>query len=405
MILATPQGNVQRDVSLASLMAMEGIPLRGQPGATATPNDIAGLPAFQQAIRIAAEAIAKLTLGVWRGPEPDRAPVTATWQARFFANPPNERGDTWFYTWEGTEASLTARNNAFWLKSHDLLSGRVNRIQLWHPDAVGFRWNRQAARAEYRLAQDDGTWSDWLTSAEVLHFRKGAPAPGAILAPSPLELHRRTWATALEKQRAEQRVYSKGNKKTVAVVFPETITPDQAKRWREVYLEGQEDSDVKVFGGGPAIQTIGLSFQDLQFIETQQFSIEDVGRILGIPPSLLWASLGTHGDKPLTPEHEEDRWFRYGTEPRRTRIEQAILVDPDFFGVGARDYPLFAAGHVRADAKTESDILVHEVQAGILLVDEARAIRGLGPLPNGLGQIPQITPVGGAPNEPAPAAA
>jgi hypothetical protein len=38
------------------------------------------------------------------------------------------------------------------------------------------------------------------------------------------------------------------------------------------------------------------------------------------------------------------------------------------------------------------------IQNGSELVDEARADNGRPPLPNGAGQIPQITPVGGAPN-------
>jgi hypothetical protein len=42
-----------------------------------------------------------------------------------------------------------------------------------------------------------------------------------------------------------------------------------------------------------------------------------------------------------------------------------------------------------------------QIQAGTLLPDEARADNGRPPLPDGLGQIPQVTPVGGAPN-PAP---
>jgi hypothetical protein len=43
-------------------------------------------------------------------------------------------------------------------------------------------------------------------------------------------------------------------------------------------------------------------------------------------------------------------------------------------------------------------VLQQRVQSGILLIDEARHILGYDPLPGGVGQIPQITPVGGAPN-------
>lgn len=404
MILKTPQGNFERrDVSLGSLMQLNGVPLRGDYTSQASPAEVAGLPAFQQAIRMAALAIAKREFAVWIGAEAQRARVTSTWQARFFAARPNER-DTWFFTWESTEASMTARNNAYWLKSHDLVSGRVNRVEVLHPDRVETRWNPQALRAEYRVRLSDGSESDWLTASEVLHFRVGSPSPGAITAPSPVEMHLPALANAVAKQKAESRVYDKGNARTSAIVFPETVTPEQAKRWREVYLEagGDGNSNIKVFGGGAKVEPIGLTFFEQQFLESLVFSVEDVARILNWPPSLLWSAQPRGGDKPLTPEHEEDRTYRNCIEPRLRRLESFVAADSDFFGPGARAYPEFVSPRPRGDAKTESDMLVHEVQAGILLVDEARAERGLPPLPNGQGQIPQIVPVGGAPN-PTPA--
>jgi HK97 family phage portal protein len=407
VILAGRNGsNVEvRDVSLGSLMELNGMQLRSgsSMGGSASASEIAGLPAFQQGIRIAAQSIAKLELGVWRGPEENRERVRTTWQSRFFANPPSQ-WCTWMELWEATEGSLTARNNAFWHKSYDLLTRRVAQVEIKHPDDVRVRWNRQERRPEYSI-HVDGAWSEWLTSYEVLHFRVGFPSPGALLAPSPIEMHRRQWATMLAKERAAASVYDRGSMRATAVVFPDSVSDEQAKRFKETFIEtgGEGDSPIKVFGGNPRIEQIGLSFQDQQFVETQQYSLFDVGRILGVLPSLLFAAMAHGGDKPITPEHEEDRWSRYGLEPRRARIEQKIASDPAFFGPGARDYPWFYASRPRSDAKTESEMLVREVQAGIRLPDEARSPLGLPDLPDGQGKIPQITPVGGAPNDvPAP---
>jgi HK97 family phage portal protein len=409
MIVRGRHGNVaiqSRDANLGAFLKAEGLSRSGSE-TVVNAKEVAGLPAWKQAIRIASEAIAKHRLRVWRGEDADRRRVTGSWQARFFAGQPNERY-SWFYAWECTEASLTARSNAYWLKTSD--GNRVSDIYVVHPDLVDVRWNKDLHRAEYRITLETGKWTDWLTSAEVLHFRVGFSSPGSLLAPSPIEEHRRTWATSLAKTKAEEKQYTKGLAKTVAVVFPEKVTEEQAKHWRDVYIGSEstleEGSQVKVFGGDPRIETIGLSLQDAQFVESQAFSIYDVGRILGVPPSLLWAA--TAGDdKPITPEHEEDRWTRYGLEGRRMRIEGTIQSDPSFFGPGARDYPMFDWKRVRSDAITESRMLVTEVQSGILLPDEARAELGLPPLPDGAGQIPQVVPVGGMqnPNMPADAGA
>ncbi len=409
MIAKTRFGNVAVEQRVASINGLNDI-IRasgGTPrsGIGVTYTEVAGLPAWKQAIRIAAEAIAKHRMCVWRGEDAQRRRVTSTWQARFFAGQPNELYP-WFIAWEMTEASLTGRSNAFWLKMFDDAQ-RVAAIHVLHPDHVRMRWNRELRRPEYRVLVEGGLEaSPWFSTADVVHFRLGHPAPGSLAAPTPIEEHRRALGSALAKARAEETFYDGGSMKTTAIVFPSDVTPEQAERWKNLYLGAggiTGGSQVKVFGGDPRIETIGLSLSDQQFIESQAFAIEDVGRILGVTPSLLWAA-SKEGSKPITPEHEEDRWVRYGLSPRRLRISTTIGHDPSFFGAGARDYPEFTAPQVSGDLLTEDAIAHQQVQDGRVLVDEWRASKGMPPLPDGLGMIPQIVPVGGAPN-PQPTAA
>jgi HK97 family phage portal protein len=370
-------------------------------GVPVTASTVGGLPAAKEAIRIAAEQVAKLELGVWRGKGVDRTRVEATWQARFFSGQANSR-DSWFLAWEQTEASLTGRNNAYWLKVPDD-AGRVAAIHVLHPDMVEPRWNKERGRAEYRILVP-WSWqpSDWLDESRILHFRVGAPEPGALVAPSPVALFQATLGAAIAKQRYEGKFYERGLGKSIVASFPMEITPDAAKRYREA-LEGEhggvdQQFGVRVFGGGATITTIGLSLQDAQYIESMQFSVEEIARIFGVQASLLGGGTQSQVTKPLSPEHEEDRWLRYGLGPRLERIEQTVKADPAFFGVGARDYPMFDTGGVlRGDLETEARIAHSKVQAGIWLPDEARAKEGLPPLPDGVGTIPQIVPVGGAP--------
>jgi HK97 family phage portal protein len=401
-IVATVNGDrsvdMRRDVTLGQLITAAGGDLRGS-GTAVSQREVAGLPAWQQAIRIAAWSIAKHELAVWRGQDINRRRVTATWQSRLFGGSPDylDPSLTWFYVWECVEASLTARNNAV-LRLHGDLT--VDRVEVVHPDNVTVKWDASAGEPVYRVRQADGRWSDPLGPLDVVHFRVGSVEPGAIWAPSPVEMHRRALGAALARSGAEENLYRGGAMKSVAVVFPDDVSPEQAQAFKDVYLGPggvTGDGQVKVFGGNPRIETIGLSLADSQYVEAQGFSIYDVGRILGVPPSLLWASTAD-GDKPITPEHEEDRWWRYGLHPRRIRIESTLKAHPKLFGSSARDYPGFVVDSVSSDARTESENLTREVQAGILLADEARAKRGLGPLPDGAGQIPQIVPVGGMAN-------
>jgi HK97 family phage portal protein len=410
VILATHGGDaLVRDASVGAVLAAEGLARGGQTGGTSvTGRNVNGLPAFNRAIAIASQAVAKRRqIRVFRGEESSRRRVTTTWQARFFAGQPNER-ESWFSIFEQTEASLTARNNAIWLKLADAI-GRVAAVYVIHPDNVEVKWNKNLSRVEYRIRVDSSAhWSDWLSNADILHFKVGYLEPGCIWAPSPIQIFRDTLGAALGKIRFEKGLYDRGVMQQIAAVFPAGITKEQAEKFRDVFQSAaggvDNASGVRVFGGGVDIHQIGLSMVDAQFVEAMNLDVEQTARITGVTASLLGGATGAGVRTAPTPEQEEDRWHRYGLEPRLGRIEETVKADPSFFGPGAKDYPEFAPAPIRADAKTESDILVHEVQGGIRTQNEARAARGLPPSPDPRADELQFTPVGGAPNDAAPAA-
>jgi HK97 family phage portal protein len=408
VILATKGGDATlRDASVGAILAAEGMARGSSPATAVTGRTVGGLPAADLAIRLASQSVAlRKRIDVWRGPVNDRRRIETTWQARFFAGQPNER-DPWLLVLEQTEASLTSRNNGYWLKLHDA-ARRVAAVHVIHPDCVKARWNSASQRAEYRIRVDDsGSWSDWMTSDDILHFRVGYPEPGAIVAPTPIERFRSALAAALAKVEYERVLYDEGVLNSLAVVFGEKVTAEQAERFRELMANEhggvQNRGKVRVFGGGVDIQQIGLTPSDAQFIEAMHFDVEQIARIFNVTVTLLGGAAAAGARTIITPEHEESRWFRFGLEPRLARIEEFVRSDRSFFGPGARDYPRFPAVEIRGDVTAESNRLVSEVQAGILTSNEARSEKGLPPLPGG--DELQITPVGGAPNDTPPPAA
>src|SRR4051812_7508619 len=112
------RGKREERTSLADL----GIPPPGYGyGNTAkvgvTPTSVAGVPAFNRAVRIAAEAVASLRLCVWTGDGVNQRRVSTVWQARLFKDAPNECQSR-FGFWETVQNSLDKRGNAYiWVNS------------------------------------------------------------------------------------------------------------------------------------------------------------------------------------------------------------------------------------------------------------------------------------------------
>lgn len=119
-----------------------------------------------------------------------------------------------------------------------------------------------------------------------------------------------------------------------------------------------------------------MTAQQAQVLESRQFQIEEISRWTGVPPHLLMqtdkqTSWGTGVD-------EQNRGLsKFVLGHWASRFEQRasrVLANPRWaeFDFAGLERPNFAV---------EVDLLVKQVQAGLITVNEARAIRNLPPLP------------------------
>ena len=369
---------------------------------------MAGLPAFDAAIHRAAEAVAGLTMRVWRGRSIDRREVTGSWQARLFAQAAPNPEQSWWDFWVTAEASLTARRNAFIWRT--ITDGRVTALWALHPDqvAVDIRDGKVAYRVRIGGGLLDPTGTTTLgmreaavTTRELMHV-KGPGGGGLPVAPSPIDVFRQAIGGQLAQTAYTERFYTQSTGDSTILSFPLEITNAQAKEAKALWDAGGGVGGAygtRVVSGGASVTTIGLSQRDAQWVEGMSLGVEDAARIMNWEPSLIGGGASGQDDAPRTPEHELTRMVRYRLAPRLKRWDAALRSDPYLFGPGARDYPAFDwEGLIEADIATQTDADVKNVQAGISLVDEIRAGRGLPPLPGGMGQVPQIVPVGGSPH-------
>lgn len=380
-------------------------------GVPVTAGSAIGVPAISAAVRVASQAVATLELGVWRGPRRSPERVTRGSRARLLSGEPNDQ-QTCFVFKETLEESLTFRGNAYVWCNRDPQTGEVVEWFALHPDQV--RVVMVDRRPRYHVAVGVNTVDPvgrgpgfYEVTREALLHVKGHGDGGMVVAPSPVERFRTAIGVGVAKQAHEARLYRKGAPIKLAIEYPAEMLQEHVAAWRDMWrqtYEGPDGNTTAVLGGGGKLTPIGLSMADAQFIESQNFTVSDVARMFAVPASLLdGGSAGKGADSsPLTPEHEEDRWFRYGLGPRLARIESAVAA---YMFAGTATYPMFdVQGILRGDLATMEMIDHQQIQDGRLLPDEWRARNGLPPLPGGVGMVPQVTPVGGGANPSAPAA-
>ena len=352
------------------------------------------LAAVGAAIEWAAAQVAMLPLRVWRGTGLDRVAVSTTWQARFFAGEPNPE-QPWVDLLEQTQAAIEARGNAFWQKTLDD-AGRIAQVWLVPPGGCVATFDRATREKRFAVRLADGATAT-LGRREVTHFR-GPGAPGEAMAPSRIERYAATLGALDAKIQYERDLYENGAGQSIAVSFPRDVPNREIAQFRDVFQSEHATSGrrgrVKVFGGGATVSQVGISPADAELVASLNWSVADVARAFGVPLDAILAEIGK-GD---SADASRRRWRETQLPPRLLRIAQALRQDAAFFGAGARDYPQHDMRGVLFDAT----VLKELVQVGVLVPDEGRAELGYAPLPDGVGQVPQITPVGGAPNAPAP---
>ena len=375
-------------------------------------DDALGLPAVLGAVRLIAETIASLPMEVWQGRGAEKKLQDKTWQYERLHTAPSDEQSA-FDFWLDVAASVETYGNAYVRKVKGP-DGRVETMFLLDPWSVRVYRDQRTAEKVFLVRPYGTTGYQEYGTGEILHVR-GLAMRGADWGMSPIEWERDVLGSGRARSKFEGNLYNNNAAPPGAIVVPGRLNDEAAERlvarWKRAHAGVLNAGNPAVLSDGAKWETFGLPLKDVQFIEANGFLVEDVARMFNVPASLL-----QHNGPGTPPNVEQDstRFLNFGLNPRLKRIEQAVLADPDFFGVGSKAYPLFCTeDFIRADAATQAQVRHFDVQSGVLLPDEARAERGLPPLPpipedptKEPGKVPQITPVGGAPNAltvPAPA--
>lgn len=347
-----------------------GYPAQSLAGVSVTESSALTLTAFYRGLSIVAGTVAGLPLKSYR----TAADGTREQVPTFLDNPNGPGGRTPYQWTELVMVHLLLHGDAFLVHLTNG-AGAIIGLEPVHPSHVSVRGVDDPWRWEYDLRTADGSL-ETLTPFELTHI----PALGTDgeTGLGLLKVGRNAIATGLAGDQAAARMFGSGMMVAGLVSGDKTLTLEQATQLKAQLMAKLAGVDN---AGGLAVVNRDLRFEklqmtseDAQFLESRVHQVAEMSRLLGIPKVLLaedGASTWGSGIGQLL------RWMSRTTlMPFTTRIEQALsrlLTRPT---ICEFEY----AGLLQPSPEEEIRLLIDQVAAGLLTVDEARRIRNLPPL-------------------------
>jgi HK97 family phage portal protein len=350
-------------------------------GVEVTEATTLGISAVYRAVSLVAGTVGTLPMRTVR----DVDGVTRQRTKSFLDEPGGVDGQTPFEWKETVLWHLLLHGNAFLLHRYNM-AGALYALEPIHPLSVAVeQWMPQSNTPRppggkfFRVTLTDGT-TEVLTARTMTHIP--GPCMDGLRGMSPITVARQSLGTTIAGDRAAGKAFGDGALVRGVLTPEDDLDPDEAAEIRK-----DLDRDVAGWEHTAAVRVINrrlkfspwsMSLVDAQFLQSRQFQIEEIARWFGVPPHLLMqtekqTSWGTG-------VAEQNRAVsRTVLAPWATRIEQRLsrlLPSPRFVEF---DF----AGLERPTPEQEIDLLIKQVESGLLTLNEARAIRNMPPVEGG----------------------
>lgn len=352
-------------------------------GAPVNEASALGTSALWRAYNLIASTLASLPLRTLSEPTPGTRKRTTS----VFDDPGGIDGQTPFAWKETLFLHLLLHGNAFALKVRNV-AGAVVGLPLVHPMSVVMELPSQRQVREGKLPQgglwyivtlDDGSRRTF-DAYDIMHV------PGLSMdgkrGMSILSIARNSLGTTIAGDRAAAKMFNSGALISGLVSPEEDCEPEETDKIRDELnrnITGWENA------GAIAVVNRRLTFTpwtmtavDAQFLQSRQFQIEEIARWTGVPPfELMQTEKQTSWGTGI--EAQQRGLGRTVLAPWATRVQEACsrllstnrFIEFDF------------AGLERPTPAEEIDLLLKQVEGGLLTLNEARAVRNMPPVPGG----------------------
>jgi HK97 family phage portal protein len=309
--------------------------------------------------------------------------------ARLLGSRPNPRQTSYEFR-RLLGAHVLLRGNGYALKVRS--GNRITALLPLHPDRVQVEeLDDQSLR--YHYTRKDGARVTF-GQPDVLHLRD--LGTDGVVGLSKITLMREAVGVAIQAERFGARMFKNGMAVGGALKHPGKLGNDAHARLRaqmeDRYAGADNAHKWMVLEEGMAIEKLGMTSEDLQFIESRKFQRSEIAMFFGVPPHLI-------GDVEKTTswgtgiEQQNLGFLQYTLGGDIAMWEQAIERDLVAPAEAPRIYvKLNVAGFLRAAAKDRADYFARALGAGgsraWMTPNEVRALEDLPPVPGG-DQLPE----------------
>lgn len=325
--------------------------------------------------RLIAETIATLPLLVYRRKNGGGRVVATDHPLYTLLHDSPNANQTATEFWEQVLVFLILRGRAFVHKSIDV-NGNVFALDLLDTDRLGAP-RRQTNGALFYPYNHPTRGAVEYTQAEIWPINSF----GGL---SVIQLGARSMGAAANAEQAASKLYGNDMKPGFVTVIKEWLSQGQRKQMKDAIADSiggstETGGKFRLIEGGMEFKQLTLSPEDAQLLETRTFSVEELCRWFGIPPSMV--GHGTAVSNWGTGREQQNLGFlQYVLRPYLKRIEQGIVKHLLPVEQRARIYPEYSVeGLLRADSAGRAAFYATMIQNSIMKPSECRDLENLPP--------------------------
>ncbi|MFZ5829811.1 MAG: phage portal protein [Planctomycetota bacterium] len=232
-----------------------------------------------------------------------------------------------------------------------------------------------------------GEWRKLLPQ-NVLHLKN--LSYDGLVGYSLWDIARESLGLNIAQHRHGSRFYANNAAPGIVIEVPTAMKKESIaellREWNKIHQGLTKSHKAAVLTNGAKVNPFTINPVQSQFLQSREFEIREVANWLGLPPHKLgdktrtaYASLEQEQRAYL--EESLDGWLVASEEECRDK-----LLSEEEKRSESHTVEFLRDALLRADRRTETEMLISEVNNGLLNVDEARSIRNQPALPDGLGQ-------------------